>query len=266
MKSKIIATLFFLFSALFLFADSLTLVKRIDARVSFFTTDHLGNFYLVTDSGLYKFDKDGNFLFSFTEKKIGVIHFVDATDPMKTLIYNKDFSSVTILDNKLSFNTEFNLRELGLQQPLLICTSRHDGYWIFDKQTNQLKKFNSALQPLFESSDITQLINTDVSPLFLTESEKWIWMHNLSSGIMMFDAYGTYLRTVDTSQTSAMISFQAEDDRIIFSEGNKLVEINPSKLTRKEISYPGLEDVSKMRIEQNRLYVMKKGIFEIYSF
>lgn len=266
MKSKTFFLLFLLSCNHFLFADSLTLVKKIDARVSFFTTDHLGNCYLVTDSGMYKYDQDGNFQASFTNKSFGAIHFVDATDPMKVLIFNKDFYNVVILDNKLSLNSKFNILDLGLQQPILICTSRHDGYWVFDKQTNQLKKFNSSLQSMFESSDVSQLIRSELNPSFLIESEKWLWLNNPSSGILVFDMYGTYLKTIDTVQTASTVSFQADDDKIIFSETNTLKEINTSKFTVNEIVYSELNEATKMRIEQGRLYVLKKEVFEIYSF
>ncbi|MFI5218259.1 MAG: hypothetical protein ACHQNT_02135 [Bacteroidia bacterium] len=266
MKLRIVVFIFFLFYRQILFADSLSVVKKIDIAILFFTTDHLGNSYLVNENGLFKYDKDGNLTASFTAKIFGQIQFIDATDPLKVLVFNKDFALVNTLDSKLSIQTQFNLRDLPVQQPALICTSRHDGYWVFDKQTNQLKKYNSSLQLMFESNDISQLIAAEINPVFLIESEKWLWLNNPSSGILVFDSYGTYLKTLDKSDTYSVNDFQADDDRIVFSEGNSIREINHTKLLSKEITYPHVGDVIKMRIEQNRLYIQKKDVFEIYAF
>ncbi|MEP7167891.1 MAG: hypothetical protein ABI855_00825 [Bacteroidota bacterium] len=266
MKLKLSVLLIFLFCNQILFADSLTFVNKIDATVSFFTTDHLGNCYLVTENGLFKYDLDGKLLSSFSQKNFGTIQFVDATDPLKVLIFNKDFSSVITLDNKLAVQSSFNLHDLNLQQPILICVSRHDGYWIYDKQSNQLKKFNTALQPVYESSDLSQLINSEINPVFLVESEKWLWLSNPSSGVLIFDMFGTYLKTLKIKDSSDVNNFQVNNDKIILSEGNTLKEINQTELNAKEITYKELNDVKKIRIEQNRIYVLKKDIFEIYSF
>jgi len=266
LKIKLSVFLFFCLFNRFAFADSLTLVNKIDAAVSFFTTDHLGNLYLVTENGLLKYDPDGNLISSFSEKSFGTIQFADATDPMKILIFNRDFSSVITLDNKLSVQSTFNLHDLNLQQPVLICVSRHDGYWVYDKQSNQLKKFSTSLQPVHESSDLSQLINTEINPVFLVESEKWLWLGNPSSGVLIFDMFGTYLKTLEIKDSMDISAFQVNDDKIILSSANELKEINQVNFTNKEISYRDLNDVIKMRIEQNRLYVLKKNVIEIYSF
>jgi hypothetical protein len=266
MKLKCIALLIFLFCNKFLFADSLTLVNKIEVNASLLTTDHLGNCYVVTEAGLFKYDLDGKLIASFSQKNFGTIQFVDATDPLKVLIFNKDFSTVITLDNKLAVQTTFNLHDLNLQQPLLICVSRHDGYWVYDKQSNQLKKFNTSLQPVHESSDLSQLIYSEINPVFLVESEKWLWMSNPSSGVLIFDMFGTYLKTLEIKDAPGLNHFQVNDDKIILSEGNTLKEINQASLVTKEITYNELNDVLEMRIEQNRLYVLKKDAFEIYSF
>lgn len=266
MKLKLFTLLIILFCNQILFADSLTLVNKIDATVSFFTTDHLGNCYLVTENGLFKYDLDGKLLSSFSQKNFGTIQLVDATDPLKVLIFNKDFSSAITLDTKLTVQSTFNLRDLNLQQPILICVSRHDGYWIYDKQSNQLKKINASLQPVHESSDLSQIINSELNPVFLVESEKWLWLSNPSSGVLIFDMFGTYLKTLEIKDSIDINNFQVNNDKIILSGENMLKEINQFDLNEKVIIYKELTDVKKMRIEQNRLYVLKKNIFEIYSF
>lgn len=266
MKLKILFFLFFFSCNYFVVADSLTVVKKIEKSISFFTTDNLGNCYLVDETGLYKYDLQGTLLSSFTEKKYGSIQYVDATDPLKVLVFNKDFSSVVLLDAKLSVQNSFNLHDLNIQQPLLICMSRHDGFWVFDKQTNQLKKFNFALQLIFESSDISQLMSTEISPEFLIESEKWLWLNNPAVGVLIFDMFGSYLKTLESKDSNITADFQVNDDKVLFSTGNTFKEINQTTFITKEITYKELEGAIKMRLEQNRIYVLKIKSFEIYSF
>jgi hypothetical protein len=266
LKFKLLVLLIFFSCNHFLFADSLTVVTKIEVSASFFTTDRLGNCYLVTDNGLLKYDQDGKLLASFSQKKFGDIQFVDASDPLKILIFNKDFSSVIILDNKLALQSTFNLRDLNMQQPELICMSRHDGYWVYDRQTNQLKKFNTTLQQVHQGSDLSQIISSEINPVFLVESEKWLWLSNPSSGVLIFDMFGTYLKTLDIKDSVDLNNFQVNNDKIILTAGNMLKEINQADLSEKVMVYNELNDVIKMRIEQNRLYVLKKDIFEIYSF
>jgi hypothetical protein len=91
-------------------------------------------------------------------------------------------------------------------------------------------------------------------------------MSNPSSGVLLFDMFGTYLKTMEIKDSSSLENFQVNDDKIILSRGNTLIETNQANLIAKEITYSELKDAIKIRIEQNRLYVLKKDIFEIYSF
>ncbi len=79
--------LFLLLMFIFSFkGDKLILHKRIYIQGNFFTTDNLGNCYLVDKDEITKYDGNGTVFNKFSIKAFGTIESMDATNPMKIMV------------------------------------------------------------------------------------------------------------------------------------------------------------------------------------
>src|SRR5436190_13567133 len=62
--------------------------------VTFFTSDNLGQAYVVVENQLLQFDSNGKPVANYSEKNLGNLRFVDASNPMKILLFYPDFARV----------------------------------------------------------------------------------------------------------------------------------------------------------------------------
>src|SRR5258705_2836481 len=110
----------FLYVLTFLFLTSFTgdwqLVKKIPfTEISAFSTDKLGNAYVVSENLLLQFDNNGNPLNHYDEKNLGRLAYVDADNPLKLLAFYPDFAQINILSSKLVLQSTVQLRGIGIE-------------------------------------------------------------------------------------------------------------------------------------------------------
>ncbi|PWU03900.1 MAG: hypothetical protein C5B52_02535, partial [Bacteroidetes bacterium] len=85
--------------------DSAFKLKQIyHATIETFTADNLGNLYIITPTDqLKKLDPEGDSLAVFNEvRRYGTLYTMDVTNPLKLILYYKDFSTVVTLDRFLN--------------------------------------------------------------------------------------------------------------------------------------------------------------------
>src|SRR5438552_190098 len=74
----------------------------IKSRYDYFTADNLGNFYTVREDELIKYLPNGKMFARYSNLKLGSISAIDVTNPLKILLYYRDFQQIIFLDNQLS--------------------------------------------------------------------------------------------------------------------------------------------------------------------
>ncbi len=261
MFRSIIISVFFLFG--FTLQDSkFTLVKSIPATSSFITTDNLQNSYLIKKNVLEKYDSEGNFLKNFSNKNLGDISFVDAHDPLKLLLFYKSFQQIIFTDNMLApSGNSISLEALGYNQVSLVCTSHNDGFWIYSQQNLELVRFDQSLQKTQQTGNISQLAGIEINPNFITEQNNNVFLNDSAKGILVFDIYGTYNKTIPLK---GLLRFQVSNEQILYLSGNKLKSYNMKTMEESEITLPSTE-VLDARTEKEKLYLLKQKSLDIYS-
>ncbi len=257
-----------LFFILFLFicgafrTSDYTPVKTISSSASFITTDNLGNLYMIVNNELRKYDSDGNLLKTFSDKSHGSLASIDVSDPLKILLFYHDFRQVVFLDNMLSIkNDALLIDDLEILQPLLVCSSYDNGFWIYDQQDFQLIRFDKNLQKSYESGNISQLTGIEIKPNFLAETRGNVYLNDPENGIIIFDKYGTYAKTLPIKNLS---SFQIIDDNILYSTDTSLIRYNFKTFEQQSMSLP-VKNIINARYEKGRLYIQDSNSVKIYS-
>ena len=77
-----------------------------------FTVDNLGNLYLVNNTGqIKKVSPTGDSIAVFNNvRQYGKIYEMDVTNPLKVLLYFRDFGTIVVLDRFLSTRSTIDLR------------------------------------------------------------------------------------------------------------------------------------------------------------
>ena len=82
---------------------------------------------MINNDEIIKYNVDGVLQKKFSTKRYGKIDFVDAMNPLKVLVYYKDFQQILFLDNQLTASSNMiSLESLGHEQSSLVCSSSNN--------------------------------------------------------------------------------------------------------------------------------------------
>jgi hypothetical protein len=247
-------------------SSGLTAIKVFRKDIADFTVDNLGNIYTISrDNQLVKFNAQGDSIAVYNDvRKYGRIHSLDATNPLKLLLYHKDFSTIVILDRFLNVRNTIDLRKKNIFQVKAIGQSYDNGIWIYDEQDAKLKKLNDDGDLISESADFRMFMETVPSPVQIIDEDRLVHMYDPEKGVFIFDYYGTLKNKI------ALLGW--EDIQVVKGVlfGRKLLTLQqykPGTLSLKEQQLPAiLAGVTKIKIALNFVYTLRDGVISVYSF
>ncbi len=241
-----------------------TLQDSIKVDCNHFTTDNLGNIYLYKNDELKKLNKKGAVQFTYSNKLLGTISYVDASNPMRILIFYKGISQIVITDNTLSVQGQsIELENLNLYQTQVVANSYLDnGIWTYDQELFQLIKLNTQFEREFESGNLEQLIGiTNLTPTQIEQENGFVYMTCPNNGILVFDIYGTYYKTIpitniDKIQVLKHGIFYQKEGQFYFHQF-KSFESSPIEMP--------LKQHSDVRIGESNIFILAKDQILIYD-
>jgi hypothetical protein len=230
------------------------------------TTDNLGNAYVMVENQLLQFDTAGKPKAVYAERNAGHLQSVDATNPLKLVLFYPDFAQLQILDSKLALQSSVYLRNFNIIQPVVACQSNQGGYWIFDLQDYQLKKIDMNLQLKIESGNLVQTLGFSPLPNFIVEWDNKIYMNNPKTGILVFDQYGSYIKTIPITDLK---TFQFIGSDLLYVKENKMMKHNLKTLQENEVLLPPHDSLISGRLENpsgGQLYLLTTAALNFYSY
>src|ERR1700753_28195 len=119
-------------------------VRSIEGDIVAFTVDNLDNVYLLSSTGqVKKLDANGDSVAVFNDiKKYGEATLIDVSNPLKVLLYYKDFTTIVVLDRFLTVRNTIDLRQQNILQVTAIGQSYDNRIWLYDELENKLKKID----------------------------------------------------------------------------------------------------------------------------
>lgn len=163
--------------------------------------DGLGNIYVIHGDEIKKYNPAGVFLKTFSNKRYGKIEDIDVSNPLKILVYYKDFQQVLFLDNQLSLTSNvISLETIGYEQTSLVCSSINNSFWLYDKQNNELMRFDSELKTLVKTGNLKRILDIDIKPNYMREHNNYLYLNCPQEGVLVFDIYGTFYKTIPIKQ------------------------------------------------------------------
>lgn len=246
-------------------SDSFKLERIIPGMFNFMDVDVLNNLYLVTASNqLKKINARGDSMGVFNDvKKYGNPSLIDVTNPLKVLLYYKNYATVVILDRFLSQRNSINFRQQNIFRVKAIATSYDNNIWVFDEQGMNLKKINEEGAMLQESTDWRQLMNEVPSPEIIIDHNQFVYLYDPQKGFYIFDYYGTFKNNLPFLHWEN-VSVQA--NRLSGFTNNQFFTYELQTLNLKTYNLPGsFKDYSGIRAMNGKIYLLKKDGIEIYA-
>ena len=232
-----------------------------DARL--ISADQLGNIYVVVKNNIYKYNRDGTRINQYSNNRFGQITSIDATDPYKIVVFFEDFRTVILLDNQLSENgSPIDLQFSDFAQPIMICRAYNTGLWLFDQLLYGIFRVTLSLHTLNRSGNLTQILGYKIEPNFMSEYNNILYLNNPSTGILIFDQYGTYIKNISIV---GLESFQVTEKGIFFLDNNKIKKYEFKSLETNELPLPE-PNITGLAVNKNRLFILTGNSIKIYDY
>lgn len=172
-------------------------IRRMDCAGYSVTADHLGNLYILEGAGVSRRDTGGRVLYTYSDLAAGRFSSLDASDPLKLLLFNRDFSSIRLLDQKLSLQGSEILMPPEIRGNVsMACTSYESGYWVYDAVNVGLLRFNNQGELQQNSGNIILATGDELQPHFMLEHRQNLYVCDSTRGLFVFDRYGAFLKTL----------------------------------------------------------------------
>ena len=227
--------------------------------------DVLDNIYLLTEGNrLKKIKANGDSAGVFNDvKKYGNPSMIDVSNPLKTLVYYKGFSTVVVLDRFLTFLNSINLRKENIFRVQTLATSYDNNIWIFDEQDLKLKKIDYDGKVLSETSDMRQIFDEVPQPIQITDRDNLVYLYDPNKGFFIFDYYGSYKNTLPFLKWEHVA---VSKNTLTGFIGNTFYSYELNSLTLKSYKLPSFfTDYDDIKAMNGRVYLLKKNGVEVYS-
>lgn len=226
--------------------------------------DNLFNYYLVNDKGdgFVKLNADGDSIGAYNEvRRYGNISFMDVSNPLKVLIYYKDFNLVLALDRLLNTTASFDLRKSNILQSSAVSLSYDNNIWVYDSRDARLKKIDESGKVIFASADFKTLFSDVPQPSKIIDNDGVLYLYDKNFGLIIFDYYGALKTTYP---------FKDYEDVFVYNQtffGRKDTDLFISQLNgvkQNEIQLPS-DDITKMYLRHPYLFLLNLGNVVIYK-
>lgn len=227
-----------------------------------FYTDHTDNVYFIDDHKIIKLNTTTGETFEYGSLADGTITSADVSNPFQILVFYRDFNRIKFLNNKMSpLRPEINLSNLGIDRAILACTSGKGGFWVFSGQENRLVYLDQQLNRSHHSMIISSISDSDIRPVYMTESQGRLYLHVPLEGILVFDRFASYVKTIPYAGPD---KFRVMEGRIIYFYQGRLVSLDFDAGEVRNLYMPSDVHPEYADIQTERLYILSGG--KIHSY
>lgn len=231
-----------------------------------FTVDNLGNIFLITSSNqIKKVNSNLDSISVFNEyKQYGKIQSVDVSNPLKVLVFYKNFSTVVVLDRFLSKRNIIDLRTISILQPIAISQSYDNNFWVYDDLDATIKKIDDNGKIVGTFTDLRLLFDEVPIPTSIIDKDGLLYIYCKEYGWLIFDYYGGLKNKYIAKNWTDV---QVINNMMLGRKNNQLVYFAASLPIEKTIQLNlSLNNVIKVMQSKNNLYVLSTNNFSVYTY
>jgi hypothetical protein len=242
------------------------LIKTIRNNITDIAVDNLDNLYILTASDqLKKYNAAGDSVSSYNDvRRYGKLHSIDVSNPLKLLLYYKDFSTVVILDRMLSVKSSIDLRRQNILQASAIGQSYDNQIWVFDEYENKLKKINEEGRLMLETPDLRNIFENPILPQQIIDQNNTVYLYDPKNGVFLFDQFGTFRKKIPITNWKGIT---VRDKYIYGIDNNKAFSFyNTSTLLSTQKALPLLHGAYNYQVANNKLFAWTHDSLHIYNY
>lgn len=242
--------------------QSLSLIHKIPlvnepVAVSIDRSDNV--FIADTKGNLFKYDKHGKLLFTYSPNRSGSIKNVEASASLNVLLFYEGLQECRFLNR---FLTPTSVQKLNPDIfARLVTISSDNNLWVFDDKDFSLKKLNLHLNTFASSTSLTDVIKHDFQGKFLKEYQHFVFLSDIPTGIYVFDNLGNYIKTLPFPKVQY---FNFLDNKLYFLRESTIhfYELYTGEETA--VAIPSKENYWFALASKDQLFLVSKKNLDIY--
>lgn len=242
------------------------LVRTYNGDIATVAIDNLDNLYIVSSTGqLKKFNGRGDSVAVFNGiRAYGKLSAIDISNPLKPLLFYKDFSTVVVLDRLLVNRASLDLHRYNVLQPTAVALSYDNNIWVFDQYDNKLKKLDESGNTLLETTDFRQLLAQTISPQKIINDNGLVYLTDSTHGIFVFDNYGGFKRRLEAKGWNQI---DIQGGKLVRLGSNEIIVYNPTTFTEQSQKFPPhFTPYVHAYTTQNKLVTFSQDSLRVYKF
>jgi hypothetical protein len=240
------------------------LIAEVKGDVVDFTVDNLENVYVLNSKDqLKKYNANGDSVTVFNNvKRFGKLYSIDASNPLKVLLYYKDFATIVVLDRMLSQKTVIDLRKQRIYEVRVIAQSYDNNIWLFDETDSKMKKIDDNGKVLMQTADFRQLFEEAPQVQTIYDQNGFVYLYDPRQNVFVFDYYGGLRNKIPIISWN---NFKVVEKFIYGTNGDTLHRYNISTFVQNDQPIDVLRNSVKIDFSSSRLYALKADGLKIYS-
>lgn len=242
--------------------DELTLSKTIKGDFVYFMPDELGNVFALTKSGqLKKYNTSLDSMGVFNEvRRYGKLYSISADNPLRTVLYFKDYRTILVLDRLMQIVNKIDLRKAGIFQVKAVAQSYDNLFWIFDEQDSKLKKIDEEGRLVFATADLRLVFSEPIIPVSIFDLGGFVYVYDEKNGLFIFDYYGAMKNRIP------LVNWQQVHPvgkQILGFVNGKLMAYVPGKIDTQEFLLPDIfSGADKIHFTSSGCFLLKDGAIQ----
>ncbi len=246
-------------------ADSFPLLGTRGRDLADFAVDNLGYMYLLGRGGeLKKLNANGDSVSVFNDvRKYGRLYSIDVSNPLKVILFYRDFGTIVVLDRMLNNRNTIDMRKQQILQARAVAQSFDNGIWVYDELDGRLKRLDDNGTVTNETVDFRVVFDEPPAPAHIADADRLVYLYDPQKGLFVLDYFGNLRNKV---ALLGWTDVQVLGNRVIGRKGETLESYVPGTLKLEEQSLPILlTGVTKVLVSIDRLYCLKDGKVFIYG-
>jgi hypothetical protein len=246
-------------------SDSFTLIKTYTGNIADVAMDNLDNLYIISSTGqIKKLNAAGDSAGVYNQvKNYGKLYSIDVSNPLKLLLFYKDFSTVVILDRFLANQSMLDLKKSSVLSPSAIGNSYDSKIWVYDEYDNKLKKIDEQGNKLSETADFRTVFNQSISPQKILNDNGLVYLADTANGVFVFDNYGSFKKKIPVKNWQTIT---IANNNIISATGDMINVFNSSTQLQTQKRVPFFKPYLHSFITASKLVNFSDNSIQIYQY
>ena len=230
-------------------------------EVSTVSIDRLGNFYLVSNGRIRKYDTDGKFMNEFSNPQSYAITLLEPWNPLKIFVYARNHQEILFLDREMGFQQKIPIDPSLAIDPYLACPSIDNNFWLLDRADFSLKKIDAKTYAVLEEINLKPSPAAEPDFTFVREYQNLLFLIDQKEGIVILSIHGKPIHTLKI-KGPGYIGFLGQE--IYLLENGKITFYD--LYTEEQHSLPVDPLAQFVLITDERMVLVKKSSVEVWEY